>query len=458
MAVTGGAPRHRDGSPRLAVALLAFAAALPAVAGVSAQQAPVAATLPGRSDIGAEKRQPEGSVETERERERLRDVEEGLSAADRRRRETEAEIESLRGDRARLTAALIDATNHVREAETGVAGIEERLDTLTGSEEAINRSLASRRAVIGEVLAVLQRMGRKPLPAILARPEDMLLAIRTSMLLGSLVPDLRAETEALASDLEELSRVRQSVTAQRDTLSQKRRDLTAEQASLGALIEARRTAQAVAEGSLATEQREAAGLAREAGSLKDLIARLEGDAAVARRTAEAEAESVNARASAGDGKDVARLAPAVAFADVKGSLPLPAAGTIVKRFGASDGFGSTEHGLSLATRAQAVVSTPADGWVSFSGPYRSYGQLLIINAGGGYYIVLTGMERTNVTPGQFVVAGEPVGTMGDGSARAATAIALGGAEPVLYVEFRKDGTAIDPSPWWAKSELAKARG
>jgi septal ring factor EnvC (AmiA/AmiB activator) len=95
---------------------------------------------------------------------------------------------------------------------------------------------------------------------------------------------------------------------------------------------------------------------------------------------------------------------------------------------------------------------------------------LIINAGGGYYVVLAGMERISVEVGQFVLAGEPVATMGDGSTRTASAVALGASQPigasqalgagqpVLYVEFRKDGAAIDPGPWWAKAELEKVRG
>ena len=112
----------------------------------------------------------------------------------------------------------------------------------------------------------------------------------------------------------------------------------------------------------------------------------------------------------------------------------------------------------MATLAGAVVSAPADGSVLFSGPYRTYGQLLIINAGGGYYVLLAGMDRISVAPGQFVLSGEPVGAMGDGSTRMAAAAAVGAAQPVLYIELRKDGTAIDPGPWWAKSDIEKARG
>ena len=83
---------------------------------------------------------------------------------------------------------------------------------------------------------------------------------------------------------------------------------------------------------------------------------------------------------------------------------------------------------------------------------------MIINAGSGYYVVLAGMERINVNVGQFVLAGEPVASMGDGTAKTAAAIAIGSAQPILYVEFRKDGAAIDPGPWWAKPETEKVRG
>jgi murein hydrolase activator len=103
------------------------------------------------------------------------------------------------------------------------------------------------------------------------------------------------------------------------------------------------------------------------------------------------------------------------------------------------------------------VTTPADGWVSFAGSYRSYGQVLIINAGGGYHMILTGLDRVNVDTGQFVLAGEPVATMGS-SPMGALSSDTGTGLPVVYIEFRKDGVPIDPSPWWAKPDGEKVRG
>jgi len=104
-----------------------------------------------------------------------------------------------------------------------------------------------------------------------------------------------------------------------------------------------------------------------------------------------------------------------------------------------------------------VVTSPADGWVAFAGPFRSFGRLLIINAGSGYYLLLAGMDHINVEVGQFVLAGEPVAAMG-GAPSPPAAGSVEANDPVLYVEFRKDGSSIDPGPWWAKSQGEKVRG
>jgi murein hydrolase activator len=407
-----------------------------------------------------------------RRRLELRGTEDTLETSHEQRRKIEAEIAIIREDRAKLTAALLDATEKVKAAERKISETEARLDTLTGSEDAIKRSLAGRRAVIAEVLASLQRMGRKPPPALLAAPEDMLTAIRTSMLLGSVLPQMRGEAEALASDLSELMQLHQSVAAERETLSDGVAKLRAERQRLAALVEARQAALAAAEEALDSERARTRELAKQAAGLKELIARMESEIAAAARGAAAsrKADEMRARAAEtalpGAGinnaavpfKDPARLAPAAAFIDTKGLLPFPVNGVIQRGYGSRDSFGSTQKGLLIATRSEAIVTAPCDGWVSFAGPYRSYGQLLIINAGQGYYIVLAGMDKINVNVGQFVLAGEPVAVMGDSSVKTAAAIAVGAAEPVLYVEFRKDGVAIDPGPWWAKPELQKVRG
>jgi septal ring factor EnvC (AmiA/AmiB activator) len=155
--------------------------------------------------------------------------------------------------------------------------------------------------------------------------------------------------------------------------------------------------------------------------------------------------------------DPGRLAPAVAFASLRGRVPIPVNGVKLTEFGAPDGTGGAEKGVSIATRAGAQVTAPADGWVVYAGPFRSYGQLLILNAGNGYHLLLAGMDRISVDLGQFVLTGEPVAVMGNGSHIAAI-LATGSSQPVLYIEFRKDGIPVDPGPWWAAGEGEKVRG
>nr|WP_245278119.1 peptidoglycan DD-metalloendopeptidase family protein [Methylosinus sp. PW1] len=405
-------------------------------------------------------------------RSELRSLEDTITVSAESRRKIETEIETLRADRVKLNAALVDAVQRVGVLEKRVEEVSAKLEASVRSEQALVKSLASRRALIGEVLLVLQRMGRKPPPALLAKPEDILESIRAAMLLGSVLPQMRAEVETLKTDLSELIALRGRIEAERTSLIAELEHLKEERVRLAALVETRQKALMLAQSALDFEAERARNLASKATSLKELIARMESEVDAAKRAAEAarraDAERAaadaamsldsRAKALAAPFKDPARLAPAVAFADLKGRLTLPSAGSIVKRFGASDGQGATEKGVSIAARENAVVAAPCDGWVVFAGRYRSYGQLLIINAGGGYYVTLAGMDQISVAVGQFVLAGEPVANMGGGAVRTAAAIAIGAKQPILYVEFRKDGTSIDPGPWWAKPELQKVGG
>jgi septal ring factor EnvC (AmiA/AmiB activator) len=96
--------------------------------------------------------------------------------------------------------------------------------------------------------------------------------------------------------------------------------------------------------------------------------------------------------------------------------------------------------------------------VVYAGPFRSYGQVLILNAGDGYHVVLAGMERVNAALGQFVLGGEPIASMGATQLASIGEVDHTSAQPILYVEFRKDGTAIDSAPWWASAKDGEVNG
>jgi septal ring factor EnvC (AmiA/AmiB activator) len=373
-----------------------------------------------------------------------------------------ADIAAIGQDRSKLNQQLIDGAARVRGIEAKIAEAEARLQPLDAREQQIRDSLESRRSEIVEVLAALQRVGRRAPPALLVRPEDALQSLRTAMLLGAVVPDMRARAEKLVADLGELVGLRKSIAAERDRMAADRDKLKDDQTRLASLVDERQRQQSNVEKDMATEGARAIALSRQVDSLQGLIAKMEQDVkAAAKAAATASLQGapalLNGKPNLTALKDPGRLSPAIAFASAKGLLALPVNGRKIRDFGGSDGVGGVEKGISLAARPGAQVTTPCDGWVVYAGPFRSYGQLLILNAGGGYHVLIAGMERISVNIGQFVLTGEPVATMGSTS-RVASILAVNATQPVLYIEFRKDGTPIDPGPWWAANKGEKVRG
>jgi murein hydrolase activator len=370
------------------------------------------------------------------------------------------EIDAIADDRRTLNQQLIDTAARIRDVETRVDAAQVRLKPLDDQEKSIRQSLDERRVAVVEILAALQRMGRQPPPALVVQPEDALQAVRTAITLGAVLPDMRLQAEALAGDLADLLVVRKDIAVEHDRLARDLDTLGREQLRMNVLIDERQRRQAVTEEALETERAHAAELVRQADNLKDLITKLESGLDSATRSARTEARSIEEDATRPDLatlKDPGRLSPAVGFASTRGHLRLPVNGAKIRDFGGSDGGNGTQKGQSIAAHPGAQVTSPCDGWVVYAGTFRSYGQLLILNAGGGYHVLLAGMERISVDLGQFVLTGEPVAVMGGGS-QVSAAAATKSKQPVLYVEFRKDGAPIDPSPWWATNEGEKVRG
>jgi septal ring factor EnvC (AmiA/AmiB activator) len=373
-----------------------------------------------------------------------------------------AESETLSEDRRKFNQALIDGAAKVKDIEKRLTTNEARIKPLQDQERALRGSLEERRAVIAEVLAALQRIGRRPPPAVMVNPEDALQSVRTAILLGAVLPEMREKARVLSRDLTELVRIRDEIATEKTRLTTDLGKLADERQRLGIFIEERKKKQTETDKALESERQTAVALSRQVDSLKDLITRLEQGISAAAKAARnaarlAEEPKPGERPDLAAFKDPGRLEPAVAFASLRGHLQMPSNGVKTRDFGAADGLGGTEKGISVTTRPGAQVTAPCDGWVVYAGPFRSYGQLLILNAGGGYHVLLAGMDRISAELGQFVLTGEPVGVMGSSAQMAAT-VPIASSQSVLYIEFRKDGTPVDPGPWWATSESEKVRG
>ncbi|MBP1858696.1 murein hydrolase activator EnvC family protein [Rhizobium herbae] len=393
-----------------------------------------------------------------------------ITLSNDRAAQLQASIDDLEKTSESLRTAIVGSADKRKALEQQILDGEDKLTTLRTKEDAVHQSLRARRGVLAEVLAALQRMGRNPPPALLVTPEDALASVRSAILLGAVVPGIRHETENLAADLKALAGVRRDITAQKQALGD---DMTArleEERRMNMLIAEKQKLKQRSATELASERRKAEQLAAQATSLEGLIGSIETqiasarDAAAAARAEEenrrlmSEAQRAEARELANSATpDKNRIAPAYAFSDLQKKLAFPVAGSILRRYGDADGTGHSLQGMMLETSAGALVTAPSDGWIVFAGTFRSYGQMIILNPGDGYHVVMSGLEGVTVQQGQFVVAGEPLGTMGHKRVASATALALETERPTLYIEFRKDGKPVDSRPWWTAADTGKAR-
>lgn len=410
---------------------------------------------------------------------KLKSLQQEIDQTLERRKELEKEAEAARAEAEKVQKDLVATAARVQARESDVSSSEERLEGLEAAQAVLQARLLDKRGMLAKLLAALARLDRNPPPALAVKPDDALGAIRSALVLAHSVPELRHEAERLKARLEDLTRLRERITAEHQTLGLAKLSLEREKAALEAMLAEKRKQEQQLVSQAGSEQAKAQRLSAEAKDLTDLIARLEAQAsarlpqvrpepkpgpapgetvtAVLPRPAPEEPQQAeepeNLQQAALPDRDLSSLGSNRLFSQARGLIPLPASGAIQRGFGSRDSQGGTQQGISIVTRENAAVIAPFDGKVMFAGPFRRYGQLLIIAVGEGYHVLLAGMTRIDANVGQAILAGEPVGSMGKAAANADSGR---GGRPLLYMELRKDGAAIDPRPWLVVSDR-KAR-
>jgi murein hydrolase activator len=394
-----------------------------------------------------------------------------LEATQRRSKELQAEMDKLAAERERINSRLVETAKLIQQSEAQLGLIESRLGDLEAQGRQVRGSLEERHGSISALLAAMQRMGRNPPPVMVTQRADALSMVRSAMLLAAAFPELRGEAVALGEQLNTLIGIMTSIRSEGEKLRTETTRLNDARVRLAGLQESKRQSLSERQAELAQVRLAAADISKSVSDLGDLISKL--DKEVAERTGlgtyeqemaarEQEKQRAAAAKQITERKSSAELAPssdrvamltpgrikpAMPFVEAKGQLPLPAHGRRVLTFGEKTQYGSQSRGLVIETRYGGQVVSPCDGWIVYAGEFRSYGQLLIINAGGGYHILLAGLSQIDVQLGQFVLTGEPVGVMS--AAAKSTLPKTQENGPVLYIEFRKDQRPIDPDPWWA---------
>ncbi|MEM0908137.1 MAG: peptidoglycan DD-metalloendopeptidase family protein [Pseudomonadota bacterium] len=336
----------------------------------------------------------------------------------------------LSADDATLRQRLATVSARIFDLETRMADDEAALDGLTREQAAIRHEIASRRDELGAVMMALQRMGRAPPPALFASNDGPADVVRSAILLNQMAGSLDEEAKALNKLLKDAARLAKDEAARWSSLTADLGSVQAERERLAGLLNELDQRRALSLYERDRANAELARLAEEAASVEALLNRaLSGEIAIAAPQGQA-------------------------FLARRGSLTDPVAGVVVGDYGSKLDAGGAAEGRIFAALPQSTVFAPMNASVLYAAPFRSYGHVLILDAGDGYHMVLTGLAQSFVAPGDVIAAGTPVGRMGAQRGRSAvvpaaeTATALTRDRPLLYVELRQAGSAIDSHEWW----------
>lgn len=316
-------------------------------------------------------------------------------------------------------------TQTITAYELGLAALRESLRQAAIREASLEMQLEAKRDKLAQLLGVLSRMEADPAPMLLLHPTGPLGTVRSGMMLAEVTPALQAEAETLKAELAEIRDLRALQASAGETLG---RGLKAAQAARTTL------SQAIADRTELpkrfTEDPEALkGLLESADTLDAFAGGL----------------TLNAREAEG-------MLP---FSSARGSLPLPVLGTLLRRANEADAAGVRRPGVLLAARPRALVTAPWSGTIRYRGPLLSYGNVIVLEPGGGYLLILSGLDTVYGEVGEVVAAGAPLGLMGGGAAEMDEFLAPeqdgGGARDTetLYMELRQGADPLDPAEWFA---------
>ncbi|WP_149140274.1 murein hydrolase activator EnvC family protein [Gemmobacter caeruleus] len=329
-------------------------------------------------------------------------------------------------DKAREAKDRVRAlTQTISAYEQGLTALRESLRQASIREATLLLQFQAKRDRVAQLVGVLSQLESDPAPLLMLHPSGPLGTVRSGIMIADVTPALQAEAEDLRRQLQEV------------------RDLRALQTSAGkTLAEGLRVAQAAR-----------TALSQAISDRTDLPKRITEDPEVLKGLLES-ADTLDAFAAGLALNDI-EIEGIEDFGFGHGKLQLPVQGTLLRRPDEADGAGVHRPGMVLATRKQALVTAPWPGTIRYRGPLLDFGNVIILEPGAGYLLILAGLETVYGEVGEVVGEGAPLGLMGGGEPGMEEFLVSaqdgGGARDTetLYVELRQGGEPIDPLPWFA---------
>jgi septal ring factor EnvC (AmiA/AmiB activator) len=347
-------------------------------------------------------------------------TEEATAAAQALARAVEA-LEQAKGAKDRVAAL----TQTITAYERGLSALRESLRQAQLREATLMMQFDAKRDRVAQLVGILGQMEADPAPLLLLHPSGPLGTARSAMMLVEVTPALQAEADRLRAELTEVRDLRALQVAAGQTLT----------TGLGVAQDAR------------TE------LSQAISDRTELPRRFTEDPEVLRGLLES-ADTLDAFA-AGLASSAAEPVGQHSFVSAMGALPLPVLGRVIRQPGEADAAGVRRPGLLIATRPSALVTAPWGATIRYRGPLLDYGNVMIIEPGDGYLLILSGLETVYGEVGEVIAAGAPLGLMPGGEPGAAEFLVAeqvgsgAGDTETLYMELRQGADPVNPTEWFA---------
>ena len=375
----------------------------------------------------------------------LKEVEKQVFEKSMEHKKLQAQATQISLELSEVNRAMIKTAKDLQNNEEKLSKMEQKLEVLEKSlNEAQDAFLQSNSNLVKTMMA-LQNLALKPTESLLVQPLKPVDVIRSAMILRETIPHLESRASSLREKLTSIKSKKNKVEKQIEQISEQKQVMSEEQKRINLLLKKKSNLRNLVEIKSEAAKKNVDKLASQAQDLRDLLTklekqRLEKEKKEAERRKKEEAERRKKEEKQSDdlikSKSTAITNVVSGFEKAKGSLSLPARGTIITKYGEQKARGILAKGITIASRKGAQVVSPFDGNVVFSGPFRGYGNMIIIEHGDGYLSLLSGFEAITVELGQMLLAGEPIGRMPTEN------------KSELYVEIRKNNQPINPAAWF----------
>ncbi len=380
----------------------------------------------------------------------LRRIESRIREERQVQQESQRKANELSGEVSSVQKQMVQLAKTIQEKEESLSSLEQKQKQTLARQNELEKRLSLTDKQLVQVVTGMQTLALRPPELLFVNPSMPMDIVRSRMLMRHSLPIIGGINKQTRSDLAELSQVRSDLQQQIVQIRTARAQLSEKSDQMDRLLQQKSLLQAQYQASQKQAQERVQALASQASDLKDLLARLEAEKKRQEerrqqeqmRVTQAAVQRMNQarpsfRMPASGTLLTSRPGAPGGFARSYGRLAYPVRGEITQKFGETTLSGAHTKGITITGRPKAQVISPFDGTVLFAGPFKNYGQLVIIDNGDNYLTLFAGMDRINSTVGQEVLAGEPIGQMREN-------------RPDLYIEIRKSGQPVNPEPWFAR--------